>query len=69
MIYTMIFMTAEDKENFVVSSKHNRRFSVVNELDRRTINIRFRKGTNAKRIFNLCDIWNADIYGLTTPWK
>ena len=66
MTYTMIFMTAQDKEDFVISSKGNRRFTVVAELDFRTINIKFRKGTTAQRIFNLCDIWNADIYGLTT---
>jgi len=64
--YTMIFCTANDKEDFVVSAKHSRLFKVVADIDRRTINVSFRKGTKASRIFNLCDIWNADIYGLTT---
>lgn len=60
-IYTMIFSFSQDKEDFITCSKHQRRFKVIADIDRRTIRIQFRKGTKAERMFNLADLWNAEI--------
>ena len=60
-IYTMVFSFSQDKEDFITCSKGQRRFKVVNDVDRRTIRIQFRKGTKAERMFNLADMWNAEI--------
>lgn len=59
--YTMIFNLVQDKEDFIVSSKGQRRYKVVADVDKRTIRIQFRKGTSADRMFNLADIWGAEI--------
>lgn len=64
-IYTMIFALPQDKEDFILCMKRSRFVKVVLDVDRRSINVRFRKGTKAQRIFDLCDLWNADIWGLT----
>ena len=64
--YTMLFAIPQDKDDFVAHApfmKHG--VKVVAEIDRRTINVRFRKGTKAEKIFSLADFWNADIIGLT----
>lgn len=60
-IYTMVFNLPQDKEDFITCSKHQRRFKVIADIDRRTIRIQFRKGTKAERMFNLADLWNAEI--------
>ena len=60
-IYTMVFFLPQDKEDFVTCSKSQRRFKIVSDVDRRTIRIQFRKGTKAERMFNLADMWNAEI--------
>lgn len=60
-IYTMVFFLPQDKEDFITSSKHQRRFRIVADVDRRTIRIQFRKGTKVERMFNLADLWNAEI--------
>ena len=60
-IYTMVFNLPQDKEDFITCSKHQRRFKVISDIDRRTIRIQFRKGTKAERMFNLADLWNAEI--------
>lgn len=60
-IYTMVFSFSQDKEDFITCSKHQRRFKVIADVDRRTIRIQFRKGTKAERMFNLADLWNAEI--------
>ena len=60
-IYTMVFFLPQDKEDFITCSKHQRRFKVIAEIDRRTIRIQFRKGTKAEKMFNLADMWNAEI--------
>ena len=60
-IYTMVFFLPQDKEDFITCSKHQRRFKIVSDVDRRTIRIQFRKGTNAERMFSLADMWNAEI--------
>lgn len=60
-IYTMVFSFSQDKEDFITCSKHQRRFKVIADIDRRTIRIQFRKGTKAERMFNLADLWNAEI--------
>lgn len=60
-IYTMVFFLSQDKEDFINHCKGQRRLKVVNDVDRRTIEIQFRKGTKAERIFNLADMWNAEI--------
>lgn len=67
MVYTFVFFTAFDCDDFVISSARvdGRNFKVVARLDRRTLNVRFRKGTNANKILGLADVWNADIVGLT----
>lgn len=64
--YTMIFAMPEYKEDFVAHAPFMKGgVKVVEEIDRRTINVRFRKGTKAQKIFDLADFWNADIVGLT----
>ena len=60
-IYTMVFFLPQDKEDFITCSKGQRRFKVVSDVDGRTIRIQFRKGTKAERMFNLADMWNAEI--------
>ena len=60
-VYTMVFFLPQDKEDFITCSKHQKRFKVVRDVDRRTILIQFRKGTKAERMFNLADLWNAEI--------
>ena len=60
-IYTMVFSLHQDKEDFITCSKSQRRFKIVSDVDRRTIRIQFRKGTKAERMFNLADMWNAEI--------
>ena len=60
-IYTMVFFLPQDKEDFITCSKGQRRFKIVTDVDRRTIRIQFRKGTKAERMFNLADMWNAEI--------
>ena len=60
-IYTMVFFLPQDKEYFITCSKSQRRFKIVTDVDRRTIRIQFRKGTKAERMFNLADMWNAEI--------
>ena len=60
-IYTMVFFLPQDKEDFLTSSKHQRRYRIVADLDRRSIWIQFRKGTTADKIFNLANLWNAEI--------
>lgn len=60
-IYTMVFSFPQDKEDFITCSKHSKRFKVIADIDRRTIRIQFRKGTKAERMFNLADLWNAEI--------
>ena len=60
-IYTMVFFLSQDKEDFITCSKGQRRFKVVSDVDGRTIRIQFRKGTKAERMFNLADMWNAEI--------
>lgn len=60
-IYTMVFSFSQDKEDFITCSKHQRRFKVIADIDRRTIRIQFRKGTKAERMFSLADLWNAEI--------
>ena len=60
-IYTIVFSFSQDKEDFITCSKHQRRFKVIADIDRRTIRIQFRKGTKAERMFNLADLWNAEI--------
>ena len=60
-IYTMVFSLPQDKEDFITCSKSQRRFKIVSDVDRRTIRIQFRKGTKAERMFNLADMWNAEI--------
>lgn len=65
MNYIFVFCTAQDSEDFEVSTKGQKRFKVVSRIDRRTLSVRFRKGTKAERLFNLADVWNADIVGLT----
>lgn len=57
----MVFSFSQDKEDFITCSKHQRRFKVIADIDRRTIRIQFRKGTKAERMFNLADLWNAEI--------
>ena len=59
-------MTTQDREDFEISTKGQKRFKVAGRIDCRTLSIRFRKGTKCDRIFGLADIWNADIVGLTT---
>ncbi len=61
-IYTMIFATALDKEDFVATSKRIKFAKVIRIVDDRTIDIVFHKGTKASRILSLCDLWNAEIY-------
>ena len=60
-IYTMVFFLSQDKEDFITCSKGQRRFKIVSDVDGRTIRIQFRKGTKAERMFNLADMWNAEI--------
>lgn len=60
-IYTMVFFLSQDKEDFINCSKGQRLFKIVADVDRRTIRIQFRKGTKAERMFNLADLWNAEI--------
>ena len=60
-IYTMVFFLPQDKEDFITCSKGQRRFKIVSDVDGRTIRIQFRKGTKAERMFNLADMWNAEI--------
>ena len=60
-IYTIVFFLPQDKEDFITCSKSQRRFKVVSDVDGRTIRIQFRKGTKAERMFNLADMWNAEI--------
>lgn len=60
-IYTMVFFIPQDKEEFIARSRGNRRFKVVADIDKRTIQIQFRSGTSAKRMLDLAAIWNADI--------
>ena len=60
-IYTMVFFLPQDKEDFITCSKGQRRFKVVTDVDKRTIQIQFRKGTKAEKMFNLADMWNAEI--------
>lgn len=60
-IYTMVFFLPQDKEDFITCFKGQRWLKVVNDVDRRTIEIQFRKGTKAERMFNLADLWNAEI--------
>ena len=59
--YTMIFALPQDKEDFILSLKGQRRYKIVADIDRRTILIQFRKGTKAERMFAIADIWGADI--------
>ena len=60
-IYTMVFFLSQDKEDFVNRCKGQRRFKVVSDVDKRTIQIQFRKGTKAEMMLNLADMWNAEI--------
>ena len=60
-IYTMVFFLPQDKEDFITCSKGQRRYKIVTDVDKRTIRIQFRKGTKAERMFNLADMWNAEI--------
>ena len=60
-IYTMVFFLSQDKEDFMNRCKGQRWLKVVKELDKRSIQIQFRKGTKAERMFNLADMWNAEI--------
>ena len=60
-IYTMVFFLSQDKEDFMNRFKGQRWLKVVKELDKRSIQIQFRKGTKAERMFNLADMWNAEI--------
>ena len=60
-IYTMVFFLPQDKEDFITCSKGQRRFKVVSDVDKRTIQIQFRKGTKAEMMLNLADMWNAEI--------
>lgn len=65
--YTMVFCFKEDKSDFVSRAPYMKGgVKVVSELDSRTINVRFRKGTKCERIFGLAQMYNADIVGLTT---
>lgn len=67
MVYTFIFFTAFDCDDFVTTSARvdGRNFKVVARLDRRTLNVRFRKGTKASKVFGLANVWNADVVGLS----
>lgn len=60
-IYTMVFFLSQDKEDFVNCCKGQRRFKVVSDVDKRAIQIQFRKGTKAEMMLNLADMWNAEI--------
>lgn len=60
-IYTMVFFTPQDKEDFIARFRGYRRFKVVADIDKRTIQIQFRSGTSAKWMLDLAAIWNADI--------
>ena len=60
-IYTMVFFLPQDKEEFITRSRGNRRFNVVADIDKRTIQIQFRRGTAAKWMLDLAAMWNADI--------
>ena len=60
-IYTMVFFLSQDKEDFMNRCKGQRWLKVVNDVDRRTIEIQFRKGTKAETMFHLADMWNAEI--------
>lgn len=60
-IYTMVFFQAQDKEEFIARFEKDRHLKVVADIDKRTIQIRFRKGTSAKWILDLAALWNADI--------
>lgn len=65
--YTMVFTFKEDKQDFIARAPFMKGgVKVVADLDPRTINVRFRKGTKCERIFGLAEIFNADIVGLTT---
>lgn len=64
--YTMVFTFKEDKQDFIARAPFMKGgVKVVADIDSRTINVSFRKGTKCKRIFGLADIYNADIVGLT----
>lgn len=60
-IYTMVFFLSQDKEEFITRCKGNRRFKVVADVDKRTIQIQFRSGTSAKWMTDLASMWNADL--------
>ena len=60
-IYTMVFFLSQDKEDFMNRFKGQRWLKVVRELDKRSIQIQFRKGTKAEKMFHLADMWNAEI--------
>ena len=60
-IYTMVFFSAQYKEEFVARFEKERRLKIVSDIDKRTIQIRFRKGTSAKWMLDLAALWNADI--------
>lgn len=60
-IYTMVFFLSQDKEDFMNRCKGQRWLKVVKELDKRSIQIQFRKGTKAETMLNLADMWNAEI--------
>ena len=60
-IYTMVFFLSQDKEDFMNRFKGQRWLKVVKELDKRSIQIQFRKGTKAETMFHLADMWNAEI--------
>lgn len=60
-IYTMVFFLAQDKEDFIARCKGNRRFKVIADIDKRSIQIQFRSGTTAKWMLDLAAMWNADI--------
>ncbi len=61
-IYTMIFATSFDRDDFVATSQRIKLVKLVRLVDNRTIDVVFRKGTKASRILSLCDLWNAEIY-------
>lgn len=57
----MVFFLPQDKEDFIMRCRGNRRLKVVADIDKRTIQIKFRSGTSAKWMTDLAAMWNADI--------
>ena len=60
-IYTMVFFLPQDKADFITCYKGQRRFKIVADIDKRTIQIQFRSGTSANWMLDLAAMWNADI--------